>query len=123
MKFSAYDDDTEAHEVMKALLASGKQVVVTFDGVPLNPDHVLSANEEAGTVEVAVLGPTGNLQADPNSKPEITIIHGIKKARAEKGYKKTKPVIKPSRVITEIKKGLVQITVTDKPVAIEEKKS
>jgi hypothetical protein len=117
MKVSTYKDDLDAYANMQRLLAENKVVGVALDGVELNPLHVFGANEEAGTVEIAVLGPTGQLQADPRYPPEIQIVHNRKQLQKEKGYKKTRPKVIPSRMLTKTMHGIVKITITDAPPA------
>lgn len=136
MKISSYPEDKEAHEQWQALIAEGKAVVVILNGVALNPGQVFGADEEAGTVDVAVLGEGGQLQRDPKYPDQIVIDHDRRKRHNDKlilagkdklgpgamAPKSRKHKVVPGRILTRRVKGVVKIIVTD-PVPAPEAKA
>lgn len=125
MKICSYEDqDKEAYDNWQRLLKDGIVQVVLNDA-NLHMPHVFGANEEEGTVEIAVLTEDGHLQADPKHPEQIVIDHGrrarhnakLKEAGKEPlppgaiAPKSRKHKVMPGRVLTKTHRGKVDIVV------------
>jgi hypothetical protein len=137
MKICSYEDlDKEAYDNWQRMLKEGI-VQVIFNDTNLHMPHVFGANEEEGTVEVAVLTEEGHLKADPKHPEKIMIDHGRRAAHNAKlkeagkeplqpgaiAPKSRKHKVLPGRVLTKTRKGKVEIIVLERvAVPTEDKK-
>lgn len=125
MKICSYPDlDEEAYANWERLRKQGA-VQVTLDGAKLNMNQVFGANEEEGTVEIAVLTEEGHFKADPKHPEQIMIDHSrrarhnakLKEAGKEplgagaSSPKTKKHKVIPGRVLTRTHRGKVEIIV------------
>lgn len=125
MKICSYEDqDKAAFDNWERMRKTGV-VQVLLNDTRLDMRHVFGANEEEGTVEIAVLTEDGHQRADPKHPEQIMIDHGRRKRHNDKlkeagkeplapgaiAPKSKRHKVRPGRVLTKTHHGKVEIVV------------